>query len=200
MAYRMSGTYMESCSCEVACPCGASNLALPATYDRCEVLLAFHVEDGEVDGVDVGDVTVAMLADTPAQMTDGGWRVGLIIDERADEEQRGKLTSVFAGEQGGPAGMFAPLVGEILGVETAPIAFADDGLNHTLRIGDDIELDIQDFESIEEGRPMALEAVGHPAGPRLNLAQGRRAVIKAFGMEIDNTGRNAHSAPFAWQS
>jgi hypothetical protein len=200
MAYRMSGTYMESCSCEVTCPCGASNLALPATYDRCEVLLAFHIEEGEVDGVDVADVTVAMLADTPAQMTDGGWRVGLILDERANEDQRGKLTSVFAGEQGGPAGMFAPLVGELLGVETAPIEFADDGLRHTLRVGDSVELDIQDFESIEEGRPMALEGVGHPAGPRLNLAQGKRAVINAFGMEIDNTGRNAHSAPFAWQS
>jgi hypothetical protein len=200
MAYRMSGTYMESCSCEVTCPCGASNLALPATYDRCEVLLAFHIEEGEVDGVDVADVTVAMLADTPAQMSDGGWRVGLILDERANEEQRGKLTSVFAGEQGGPAGMFAPLVGELLGVETAPIDFADDGLRHTLRVGDSVELDIQDFESIEEGRPMALEGVGHPAGSRLNLAQGKRAVINAFGMEIDNTGRNAHSAPFAWQS
>jgi hypothetical protein len=200
MAYRMSGTYMESCSCEVTCPCGASNLALPATYDRCEVLLAFHIDDGEVDGLDVSGVTVAMLADTPAQMTDGGWRVGLFLDERADEEQRGRLTSVFAGEQGGPAGMFAPLVGELLGVEVAPIEFADDGLHHTLRIGDDVELDIHDFESIEAGRPMALEAVGHPAGPRLNLAQGRRAVINGFGMQIDNSGRNAHSAPFAWEA
>ena len=200
MAYRLNGTYMESCSCDVVCPCGGSNLALPATYDRCQVLLAFHIDNGEVDGTAIEDLTVAMLADTPAQMTDGNWRVGLILDERADEEQRAKLTSVFAGEQGGPAGMFAPLVGEMLGVEVAPIDYADDGLHHTLRIGDDIELDIQDFESIEEGRPMALEAVGHPAGPRLNLAQGRRAVIKAFGMEIDNTGRNAHSAPIAWQA
>ena len=200
MAYRLNGTYMESCSCEVACPCGASNLALPATYDRCEVLLAFHIEDGDIDGVTVSDVTVAMLADTPAQMTDGNWRVGLFLDERADEEQRGKLTSVFGGEQGGPAGLFAPLVGEMLGVEVAPIEFADDGLRHTLRIGDSIELEVEDFASVEEGRPMALEGVGHPAGPRLNLAQGKRAVIEAFGMKIDNTGRNAHSAPFAWQA
>ena len=200
MAYDVRGTYLESCSCEVACPCGTSNLALPATYDRCQVLLAFHFDEGTVDGVDVSGTTTAMFADTPAQMTDGNWRVGLIIDDRADEEQVGKLTSVFAGEQGGPAGMFQPLVGEILGVETAPIEFKDAGLNHTLRVGDGIDLDIQDFESIEEGRPMALEGVGHPAGPRLNLAVGRRALIKAFGMEIDNTGRNAHSAPFAWQS
>ncbi len=200
MGWQLEGTYMENCSCEVACPCAASAFAAPATYDRCQALLAFHVDSGEVDGTDVSDRSVAVILDTPKQMTDGNWRVGLILDERADEEQRAKLTSVFAGEQGGPPGMFAALVGEMLGVETAPIEYADDGLHHTLRVGDDIELDIHDFESVEEGRPMALEAVGHPAGPRLNLAQGRRAVINAFGMEIDNTGRNAHSAPFAWQA
>ena len=67
MSYRMKGTYFESCNCDVACPCGASNLLLPATNDRCDVLLAFHVEQGDVDGVDVGGTTVALLADTPAQ-------------------------------------------------------------------------------------------------------------------------------------
>jgi hypothetical protein len=200
MAYRLSGTYMESCNCDVVCPCAGSNLALHATNDRCLVLFAFHIEDGEVDGVEVRDVTVAMLADAPGQMSEGNWRLGLFLDERADERQREKLTSVFAGEQGGPAGLFAPLVGEMLGVEVKPIEYADDGLRHTLRIGDDVELDIHDFESVEPGRPTAVDGVGHLAGPRLNLAQGRRAVINAFGMEIDNTGRNAHSAPFAWQS
>lgn len=200
MAYRLSGTYIESCSCDVVCPCGGSNLAHRATYDRCQLLLAFHIEHGEVDGVDVGDATVAMFADTPAQMTDGNWRVGLFLDERTNEEQQAKLTSVFAGEQGGPAGLFAPLVGEMLGVEVAPIEFADDGLRHTLRIRDDIELEIEDFESIEPGRPMMLDGVGHPAGSRLAIAQGRRAVINAFGIEVDNTGRNAHSAPFSWEA
>src|SRR5690348_8371669 len=102
MAYRMEGTYFENCSCEVACPCGASNLLLPATYERCRVLLAFHVASGEVDGLDVSGTSVAMFADTPGQMTDGNWKVGLIVDEAASEEQRTALVAVFSGEQGGP--------------------------------------------------------------------------------------------------
>jgi len=40
MAYQLRGTYFESCNCDVACPCGASNLRLPATNERCTVLLA----------------------------------------------------------------------------------------------------------------------------------------------------------------
>lgn len=200
MSYRMSGTYLESCNCDVACPCGASNLALPATNERCDVLLAFHVEDGDVDGVDVGGTTVAMLADTPQQMTDGGWRVGLFLDDGASEQQREALTSVFSGAQGGPAGLFAPLVGEMLGIEVAPIEFADDGRRHRVRIGDAVDIEIEDFAGVEEGTVMTLNGIGHPAGPTLALAHGLRSHISAFGLELDNTGKNGHSAPFSWRA
>ncbi|MGH2715751.1 MAG: DUF1326 domain-containing protein [Thermoleophilaceae bacterium] len=57
MAWKLEGTYFESCSCEVVCPCIAS-LALGADYDRCRVTLVFNVTDGEVDGTDVSGVTL----------------------------------------------------------------------------------------------------------------------------------------------
>lgn len=199
MAYTLEGTYFESCSCEVACPCGASNLLLPATYDRCRVLLAFHVERGEVDGTDVGGRTVAMFGDTPKQMTDGGWRVGLILDDGTSADQQGRLVSVFAGEQGGPPALFAGLVGELLGVETAPMAYADEGRRHTLRIGDAVDLEVEDFAAAEEGQVMTLNGIGHPANSTLALAQTKRGKIDVFGLEVDTTGRNGHSAPFSWQ-
>jgi hypothetical protein len=200
MSYRMTGTYLESCNCDVACPCGASNLLLPATNERCQVLLAFHVEDGEVDGVDVGGTTVGMLADTPGQMADGGWRVGVFLDEAASDEQREALTAVFSGQQGGPAALFAPLIGEMLGIEVTPIEYSDDGRRHSVRIGDGIDIEVEDFAAAEEGQVMTLNGIGHPAGTTLALAQGVRSRIQAFGLAIDNTGKNAHSAPFAWQA
>lgn len=200
MAYRLAGTYFESCNCDVACPCGASNLVLPATNERCNVLLAFHVEEGEIDGVAIEDATVAMVADTPGQMTDGGWRVGVLLDERASDAQREALTSVFSGAQGGPPAMFAGLMGEMLGVEVVPMEYADDGRRHTLRIGDRVDLEIEDFAGAEEGSVMTLDGIGHPANSTLAIAQTRRGTIRVFGLEIDNAGRNGHSAPFAWQA
>jgi hypothetical protein len=199
MSYRMTGTYLESCSCEVACPCGASNLALPATYERCRVLLAFHIDDGEVDGVDVGGTTVAMLADTPAQMSDGGWRVGLFLDDATSAEQRERLQGVFSGALGGPPAMFSQLAGEMLGVEVAPIEYADDGRRHSVRIGEAVDIEVEDFAGAEEGSVMTLNGIGHPAGSTLALARGTRARISAFGLDVDNVGKNAHSAPFSWQ-
>jgi hypothetical protein len=200
MAYRLAGTYFESCNCDVACPCGASNLALPATNERCNVLLAFHVDEGEIDGVDVANRTVAMVADTPGQMSDGGWRVGVFLDDASEEPQREALLGVFSGAQGGPPAMFAPLIGEMLGVEVAPIDYVDDGRRHRLRIGDAVDLEVEDFAAAAEGEVMQLHGIGHPAGSTLALAQTRRGGIRAFGLDVDNAGKNGHSAPFAWQA
>lgn len=51
-----------------------------ATHDRCCATLVFHVTDGEVDGTDMGDLTVAAILDSPKVMTEGGWRLGMFCD------------------------------------------------------------------------------------------------------------------------
>src|ERR671917_1690098 len=79
MAWRLEGAYTENCNCEVVCPCVASGFAAPATYDRCTAVFAYHIESGEVDGTDVSDLSVVLVVDTPRQMLEGNWRVGVFI-------------------------------------------------------------------------------------------------------------------------
>ena len=121
MSWKLEGSYFETCSCDVVCPCTAS-LSFGATRDRCKVTLVFHVEDGRIEGTDVSGLTVAAVADTPKVMTDGNWRLGVIIDAAASDEQAEKLGGVFSGALGGPMEALGPLVGENLGVERAPMA------------------------------------------------------------------------------
>src|ERR1044072_6371137 len=101
MAWKLEGTYFETCSCEVVCPCTAS-LGLGAHYERCNVTLVLNVVEGAVEGTDVGGLTVAAIADTPRVMTDGGWRLGVFIDAAASDEQAEKLGAVFGGQLGVP--------------------------------------------------------------------------------------------------
>ena len=145
MAWSLKGTYFENCSCDVLCPCAASSLVLPADKERCQMVLAYHVESGEIEGADVSDRTVLLVADTPAQMSDGNWRVGLIMDDGASEEQTQALGAVFGGEKGGPMELLAPLIGEMLGLEQQPIEYEDDGFRHRLKAGDGIEIEVEDF-------------------------------------------------------
>ena len=98
MAWKLEGQYFENCSCDVPCPCTVS-LDLGADRDRCNAFLVFQVESGEVDGVDVSGLTVAALADTPKVMSEGNWRLGVLIDAAASDEQAEKLGAVFSGQR-----------------------------------------------------------------------------------------------------
>jgi len=198
MSWKLEGSYFETCSCEVVCPCTAS-FALGATHDRCRVTLVFNVKRGEVEGVDVSGLKVAAVADTPKVMSDGNWRLGVFIDAAASEEQAGKLGAVFSGAIGGPMEALWPLVGEQLGVERAPIDVEEDGLRHSVRIGDAVDFEIEDVVpfGVETGQPVRLTGIFHPAGNELTVAHATRSKIDAFGIQYE--GNSAFSSSrFAW--
>ena len=134
--------------------------------------LVFNISDGEVEGTDVGGLAVAVIADTPKVMTEGNWRLGVFIDAEASDEQAEKLGAVFSGELGGPMAALGPLVGENLGVQRAPIEVDEDGLRHSVRIGDAIDFEIEDIVpfGVETGEPARFTGIFHPAGSELRVA------------------------------
>ena len=198
MAWNLEGTYFETCSCEVVCPCTAS-LALGADYDRCRVALVFNITKGDVEGTDVSGLALVAVADTPKVMTDGNWNLGMYIDESANDEQADKLTEVFTGQLGGPMEGIAPLVGEVRGVERTAIEIGDDGLNHTVKVGDAIDFEIKDIVpfGVETGEPIRFQGMFHPAGSDLTIAEATRSSINAFGIEYEGkTGLS--TSEFSW--
>jgi hypothetical protein len=199
MAWKLQGTYFENCNCDFACPCTVTSLTAGATYDRCQVILAFHLDSGEIDGVDVGGLSVAVVADTPKQMTDGNWRLGAIIDDKASKEQHDKLVGVFSGQMGGPMAALAPLIGEVLGIESGRITYSEQDGRHNLKIGDEIDVAVEDFVPSGLDKATKLVSVAHPVTTTVTVGQPTRSRIKAFGMEFHNEGRSAFSGPFAWQ-
>jgi hypothetical protein len=180
---------------------GPCNLSFDhgATYDFCRVTLVFNIREREIEGTDVGGLKVAAIADTPKVMTEGNWRLGMFIDDQATDEQADKLTAVFAGQLGGPMGALAPLVGEVLGVERASIEVVDDGLRHSVRVGDSIDFEIEDIvpSGKESGEPIRFDGMFHPVGSDLTMAEAKRSRINAFGIEYEGkTGLS--KSEFSW--
>jgi hypothetical protein len=198
MSWNLEGTYFETCSCETPCPCTVS-LALGADLDYCRVVLAFNISSGTVDGVDVGGVGTAMVVDAPKVMSEGGWKVGLYIADEATDEQAEALGKVFSGQLGGPPAALAPLLGEFLGVERAPMEFEENGLMHSLKIGDTVDFEIEDIVPFgsDTGTPAELTNIFHPAGSTLTISQATRSQVDAFGISYE--GRAGFSkSDFAW--
>jgi hypothetical protein len=198
MSWNLEGSYVETCSCELICPCNAS-FSHGATYDYCRVVLVFKIAAGEVEGTDVSGLNVAAVAETPKVMTEGNWRLGVFIDAAASDEQADKLGAVFGGQLGGPMEMLGPLIGENLGVQRAPIEVSDEGLRHSVRIGDAVDFEVEDIVpfGIETGEPVRMSGMFHPAGPELTIAEARRSDIDAFGIAYE--GKSAlTTSHFAW--
>jgi hypothetical protein len=174
-------------------------LSLGATKDRCKVVLVFNVERGDVEGTDVGGLTIAAVADTPKVMADGNWRVGVFIDAAASDEQAEKLGAVFSGALGGPMAGLAPLIGENLGVQRASISVNENDLRHSIRIGDAVDFEIEDVVSFgnDGGAPARLVGILHPAGPDLTIARATRSNIDAFGISYEANSAFSRSE-FSW--
>lgn len=198
MAWKLTGSYVETCSCELMCPCNLS-IDHGATYDFCRATLVFNIREGDVEGTDIGGLKVAVIADTPKVMTDGNWRLGVFVDEEATDEQLEKLVGVFSGQLGGPMAGLAPLVGEMLGVVRAPIEVHDDGVRHSVRIGDAIDFEVEDIVpfGVETGEPVRFAGMFHPVASDLTMAEAKRSRINAFGIEYEGkTGLS--TSEFSW--
>jgi hypothetical protein len=128
MSFFVEGDYFEVCNCDVSCNCIWLG---PATNDNCDVMLAWHVTNGTKDGTDLSGLNAVMAVHSPKQMTDGGWRVALYLDDRASAEQTEALGAVFSGGAGGFLAALGPLIGEVVGVQPASITFEkSDGSLH----------------------------------------------------------------------
>ena len=198
MAWKLTGSYAETCSCELMCPCNLS-FDHGAPYDFCRATLVFDIREGEIEGTDIAGLKVVVIIDTPKVMTDGNWRLGMFIDEQASDEQADKVGRVFGGQLGGPMAGLAPLVGEVVGVERARIEVHNDGLRHGVRVGDAIDFEIEDIVpfGVDTGRPVRFDGMFHPVASNLTMAEAKRSKIDAFGIQYE--GKSGLSTPeFSW--
>jgi len=200
MAWSLEGTYFENCSCDTICPCTWSGLTAHATNDRCLAMLAFRVDRGDIEGVDVGGLSFALVVDSPPVMSDGNWRLGVVLDDAASDEQAGALGRLLGGELGGPPAMLGPLIGEMAGIERASAEWQDRDGTVSVRFGDLVDVEVSTFHAADSPAPVQLVNVFHPANTTLTVAPATRSRIDAFGITFDGTGRSGFTAPYAWSA
>jgi hypothetical protein len=201
MGWQLTGDYFENCSCDVLCPCISSALQAPATQERCLAPLFIHIEEGNLDDTRLDGLNVLMVLDTPARMADGNWRVGLYVDERATGGQQESILAIFSGDLGGVPEMLKPLIGEMLGVKVVPIHYSGEGNRRRGEIPGIAEFEVENIDLLGNGEPFTIKNVFHPMNSELPVSRGivGRFDDPDFGLSFDNTGKNGHISPFAWQ-
>jgi hypothetical protein len=161
MAWTLTGRLIESCSCNMLCPCwfGVKELMV-MDQGWCASAIVFPIQRGNSDGVDLGGRTVVLAADWPGPtLFDGNSTARLYIDDAANAEQRRELEAIFTGKKGGPMEVLAGLVTRWLPTRTASIDLKEDG-RHSDRHGGRVR------------RGEVAEATG-PGGKADDAARGR---------------------------
>jgi hypothetical protein len=124
MAWKLSGTYVANCSCNLVCPCPVDGP--PTSPDgNCHGVAIFHAAKGNLDDTDLSGVTLALVNLFPSNLTAGNWKLGVIVDEGASDEQASAVERIIKGEVGGPFEQFAALTEEWMGMERAPVSLSD---------------------------------------------------------------------------
>jgi hypothetical protein len=198
MSWSLQGEYMENCNCEVLCPCITWSMAGPADNERCLVPLAMHIEKGEKDGVTLDGLNAVLVVDSPQVMGEGGWRVAVYLDERANEEQQAALGEILSGAAGGPPEMLASLIGEQLGVRVVPINYTSEDGRKRVEVPGIMDFEIEPVRHPETGEVQEITNTIHPMGANLPIARSVRGHFDDFGLSFDNTGKNGHYREFAW--
>jgi hypothetical protein len=124
MAWRIAGTYVANCSCNLICPCPVDGP--PTSEDGlCHGHNLFHITEGNLDDTDLAGTDAVLVNVFPKNLSAGGWKLGVVVGEGASDEQADALERIFKGEVGGPFGDFAPLTDEWLGMERAEVKFSN---------------------------------------------------------------------------
>jgi len=200
-AWSIKGEYVEACSCAFLCPCITKNATTPATEDFCKFAMTYRIDSGRFGAVDLGGVSFAVIAQSKAIMSEGGWTLGVIVDDRASDEQANAIVEIASGRAGGPMAAMAPLIGDFRGVERHTIRFEMAGSRRATSIPGILEQEVEGIPSVATpGEFVAIDNTFHPANKRLNLATAIKNVIACFDIRWTDASnrRNGHFASFAW--
>ncbi len=194
--WKLTGTYFETCNCEVACPCVFLS---PPTEGECTVLIGWHIDDGQFGDIDLNGFNAVFAVHSPGHMAEVKWNVAVYLDADANAAQREALLKIFSGQAGGHPSVLASHVGNILGVEHVPIEYKAQGKQRSLRVGDVAKTEI---DAIEGQGGAEVTVTGHPLciapGQPAVTARSKRLLFKDHGFDWNISDKSGFYSPFSY--
>jgi hypothetical protein len=195
--YEVEGRLLEVCTCNTLCPCWVGEDPDGGT---CDSILAWYVDRGTVQGLDVSDRAIVASVHIPGNALAGNWKAVVYVDDRCTDEQQDALLKVFTGQLGGAIADLAGLIGEVVAVERAPVTFTVQEGEGMVRIGDAAEARLAPFRGAT-GQTTALHDTVFTTIPGSPAYPGKAELFRRAGSQhglsdLDITGKNAIQGTF----
>jgi hypothetical protein len=202
--WKVSGDFFDVCKCNVPCPC---TYAQAPSYGDCDGVLAYHVRSGQYGEASVDGLNVLGLLYFKGNIWAGEIKasIGLFFDEKANPQQREALQMIFSGKAGGFMAEFAKLVGDVRGIEFAPIKFevSDDLSRWSAEIPGKVVAKAEALSgpmTPPGKRVQTINAPGSETGPGTTATWGKATTdeVDAMGFKWEWNGRSSKHIPFDW--
>jgi len=135
--WHLSGKVLVACNCDWGCPCNFN--ALP-THGKCEGGWTWHVESGSYNDTKLDGLNFSVYVNWPGAIHEGNGEALILIDAKADADQKKAIERLISGGAGGPWGILAWTWPTIHGPFSVPYDVSFDGTNTRIKAGEHIEV------------------------------------------------------------
>ena len=182
-----------NCNCATNCGC---QFNLPSTHGNCQFVEGGHIEEGHFNDISLAGLNWVFAIIWPGEIAEGNGKQQVIIDERADADQREALRKIVEGEAGEPGSnhfsVFGSTCSEVLDTLYLSIDYEINLEARTarLKIPDLIDATgaplINDFDGSEFHIGLA-RSEGSFEFLHAELGQGSATMSGQLAMELDNS-------------
>ena len=174
--WMIRGREYGNCNCDWGCPC---QFSAPSTYGKCEAIVSGIIEEGYFNDTRLDGLNWVILVKWPGEIIAGNGTQQVIIDERANDDQREALRKILHGESTAPGSthffVYNSTMSEVLETLSKPIELTIDVEARTgsIKVPDMIE---------SAGTPITSPIDGSISRSRIHLPNGFEYTYAEMGM------------------
>jgi hypothetical protein len=193
-AWQLRGSVFIACNCDWGCPC---NFNARPSHGKCEGGWTWHVEKGTYGKVVLDGLSFSVYVNWPGAIHEGHGEALILVDERADAQQRAAIDTLLSGKVGGPWGVLAWTWPTVHGPHAVPYELHLDGINSRIRCGTYVEIEGGAIHNPVSGAAVTPGVV-LPQG--IIIKRGDLGASKVFrvsgGISYDHSGQYTGAGAF----
>lgn len=197
-SWKMTGTILGACSCDWGCPCSFD--ARP-TQGFCEGGYTFVVDEGHFGDTKLDGLVFLWLGSSPGPLHEGNVKTQVLVDERANADQRAAVERLIeGGGVGPPFDVFAAVTVQRHPTIYAPIDVKVDGINSSIRVGDVYEMALARIRNPVSGDEEEIY-LDKPTGftsKRSELGMNTVMRLNTSGISYDHSGKYGEVGRFEY--
>ena len=196
--WKLEGDYFEGCNCDSICPC---IFLQDPDKGFCNAVVAWHIDKGHFQQTQLDGLNAVAVFVAPGNMFTGPkMKAAFYLDEHTNQKQNEALSKIFSGQLGGFFAAAANLVGEMVGIKSAPITFGAEGKRRWLRAPEYMELEIEALKGNDPNKDSLVTNPSFTVAPGYEpiIARSTKHTYKDFGFEWDSSGKNGFYSRFKY--